>query len=345
LFSVLSSLTDRKTETYFLGILGALIILQKPEKSIRQERELDGGEVRREEEMDRTLNLLAASALLWSCSMVVTPPVYSQEAQAGATANAQANAGEKGQTAQSSLAAGTAVNAELDKSLDSKKAKVGDAVAARTTEAVKEDGKVVLPKGTKLTGRVVRASARSKGDSDSTLGVQFDRAELKGGQEMAVQLTLQALAAPAGVTPIGGDDLQGMGNAGGSASTSGSSRAGVGAPVGGAVSGAGSTVARTTGSVAGAADSTVNSTTNAASGVAGAAGATTQGAVGGLNSSGQLTSNSRGVFGLNGLSLSADQSNSTQGSLIASSGKSVRLDSGTRLLLTTQANTSASAQR
>lgn len=291
--------------------------------------------------MERLLNLLAASALLWSGSIVVAQPVYSQEVQAGA----QASAATKGQAAQSSIAAGTAVNAELDKSLDSKKAKAGDVVTARSTEAVKEEGKVVLPKGTKLMGHVTRVSARSKGDSDSTLGVQFDRAELKGGQEIAVQLTLQALAAPAGVATIGGDDLQGMGNAGGSASAAGTARGGVGAPVGGAVSGAASTAARTTGDVAGAANSTVNSTANAAAGAAGSVGATTQGAVGGLNSSGQLASNSRGVFGLNGLSLSADASNSTQGSVIASSGKSVRLDSGTRLLLTTQANTSASAQQ
>ena len=284
--------------------------------------------------MGRMLNLLAASALLWSGSMVVTQPVYSQQAQAGAAATT------RGQAAQSSLAAGTAVNAELDKSLDSKKAKVGDAVTARTTEAVKEDSKVVLPKGTKLVGRVTRVSARGKGDSDSTLGVQFDRAELKGGQEMIVQLTLQAIAAPSGAAPIGGDDLQGMGGAGASGSMGGTSRPDVGAPVGGAVSGAASTAARTTGDVAGAA----NSTANTAAGAAGSAGATTQGTTGGLNSSGQLTANSRGVFGLNGLSLSADASNSTQGSVIASSGKSVRLDSGTRLLLTTQANTSASVQ-
>lgn len=295
--------------------------------------------------MERILNLVAASALLWAGSMIVAQPVYSQEAQAGTAANAKANAGEKSGAAQSSLAAGTAVNAELDKSLDSKKAKAGDPVTARTTEAVKEDGRVVLPKGTKLTGRVTRASARGKGDADSTLGVQFDRAELKGAQEMAVQLTLQALAAPAGVSAIGGDDLQGMGGAGGSAAAGGGGRTGVGAPVGGAVSGAAGTVARTTGSVAGAADSSANATTNAAAGVAGGTGATTQGAVGGLNSSGQLTSNSRGVFGLNGLSLSADASNSTQGSVVASSGKSVRLDSGTRLLLTAQMNTSDSAQR
>src|SRR5262249_6933653 len=152
---------------------------------------------------------LAASALLWSGSLVVAPPVYSQGAQAGANAASQGSTNTKAQTTQSSLATGIAVNAELDKSLDSKKVKTGEAVSARTTEAVKEDGKVVLPKGTKLTGHVVRASARGKGDSDSTLALRFDHAELKGGQEMTVQLNVQALAAAPGATPIGGDDLQG----------------------------------------------------------------------------------------------------------------------------------------
>lgn len=290
--------------------------------------------------MDRVLNLLAASALLWSGSMVVAQPVYSQEAQAGATANAQANPGEKGQAAQSSLAAGTAINAELDKSLDSKKAKVGDAVTARATEATKEDGKVVIPKGTKLAGRVIRASARSKGDSDSTLALQFDRAELKSGQEIALQVNIQAMSAPPGVIPIGGDDLQGMGNGQGSAGTS--NRGAMSGPVGGAASGAASTVPRTTQSATGTANSTVNSTTNAAAGVAGAA---TPGAAGGLNTSGQLAANSRGVFGLSGLTLSSEASNSAQGAVIVSSGKSVRLDSGTRLLLVAQVTTAASAQR
>jgi len=303
---------------------------------IRKQRESDNGAVCREEDMERMLNLLAATALLWSGSMLVAPPVYSQAAQAGATA--QGNAAAKGQSAQSTLAAGTVVNAELDKSLDSKKAKIGDAVTARTTEAVKEDSKVVLPKGTRLVGHLTRVSARGKGDNDSTLGVQFDRAELKGGQEVAVQLTLQAIAAPPGVAAIGGDDLQGMGSSGAPSSMGGANRTGGTAPVGGAVSGAASTTARTTGDISGAANSTVNSTANTATGV------TTQGATGGLNSSGQLAANSRGVFGLNGLSLTAETSNSAQGSVIASSGKSVRLDSGTRLLLTTQANTSASAQ-
>jgi hypothetical protein len=56
-----------------------------------------------------------------------------------------------------------------------------------------------------------------------------------------------------------------------------------------------------------------------------------------LDAAGQLASNSQGVFGLNGLNLSSATSNSTQGSLITSAGKNVHLDSGTQILLVTQA--------
>src|SRR5262249_39605910 len=77
----------------------------------------------------------------------------------------------------------------------------------------------------------------------------------------------------------------------------------------------------------------VNSTTNAAGGVTSAS----KGAVGGLNSAGQLSSNSQGVFGLNGLNLNAAGSSATEGSVITSAGKNVHLDRGTRMLLVTQA--------
>ena len=76
-------------------------------------------------------------------------------------------------------------------------------------------------------------------------------------------------------------------------------------------------------------------------GVAGAS----RGAVGGLNAAGQLTSNSRGVFSLNGLSLNSAVANSTQGSLITSAGKNVHLDSGTRMLMVTQAAASTTPSR
>jgi len=49
--------------------------------------------------------------------------------------------------------------------------------------------------------------------------------------------------------------------------------------------------------------------------------------------SGQLTSSSQGVIGLNGLQLNSAASNATQGSVITSAGKDVKLDSGTQMLL------------
>src|SRR5271168_4847157 len=72
-----------------------------------------------------------------------------------------------------SLPSGTAVNAELNSSVDSKKAKVGDRVEAQTTEEIKYAGKIIVPKGAKLEGHVTEATARSKGDSGSTLAIQL----------------------------------------------------------------------------------------------------------------------------------------------------------------------------
>jgi hypothetical protein len=63
-----------------------------------------------------------------------------------------------------------------------------------------------------------------------------------------------------------------------------------------------------------------------------------------LNTAGQLTSNSRGVFGLNGLSLNSAASNGTQGSIITSAGKNVHLDSGTQMLLVSQAEAGAQGE-
>src|SRR5258705_1434456 len=118
-----------------------------------------------------------------------------------------------GEQAAASLAAGTTLNAQLSRSLDSKKAKPGDVVTAQTTEAVKVDGKIVIPNNTKLVGHVTRASARAKGDADSVLAVQFDQAVLKYGHEMPLPVSLQAMAADQGTTrPVNGEDLQPIGN-------------------------------------------------------------------------------------------------------------------------------------
>lgn len=198
------------------------------------------------------------------------------------------------------LPSGTAVNAELNSSVDSKKAKVGDKVEAHTTEEIKYAGKIIVPKGAKLEGHVTEATARSKGDSGSTLAIQFDKAIAKKGEEISLKVAILAIAAPlpdfSGGAP-GGSDPRGGGGA---------------ATANGSPMGTSHTPTATPGSpnYPGAADGTMGAT--------GAA---------------QLSAKSRGVYGLNDLKLMAASSNGSQSTVITSSGKSVHLDGGTRLLL------------
>src|SRR5262249_31836951 len=145
---------------------------------------------------------------------------------------------------------GTAINASLSAPVDSKKAKEGDAVTAHTTEAVKAQGKTVLPKGSKLVGHVTRASARGKGDAESALGIAFDKAVLKNGEEMALNGSIGALPSADSAASIAGSDVETIGNAG--AYSGGGASAGGRSAVGGVASTAGAatgTVANTAGNV------------------------------------------------------------------------------------------------
>ena len=189
-------------------------------------------------------------------------------------------------------------------------------------------------KGSKLVGHVTQASARAKGESESALGIVFDKAILKNGQEIPLSAGIQAIAAAQSGASAAGADLDAFGGAG--ASAGGSGAAGGRGALGGVSSAAGGAVGavtNTAANVGGVAGGAVNTAASVGGSVAGAS----KGAVGGLNAAGQLTSNSQGVFGLNGLNLSAAASNATQGSVITSAGKNVHLDSGTRMLLVSQA--------
>jgi hypothetical protein len=252
------------------------------------------------------------------------------QAQTSASTSSSASASAQNGQANASLASGTAFNAALSKPVDSKKCKPGDTVTGQTTEAAKSEGKTVIPKGSKLVGHVTQASARANGEGQSALGIVFDKAILKNGQEVPLNVAIQALASAQSSASAAGADLDTFGNIGASGAGSGSG-GGRGA-LGGVTSAAGGGVGAVTNTAANVGGA-VNSTANAAGSVAGAS----KGAIGGLNAAGQLTSNSQGVFGLNGLNLNSAASNATEGSVITSAGKNVHLDSGTRMLLVSQA--------
>jgi hypothetical protein len=266
------------------------------------------------------------------------PSVQAGKAQLQGSGSASAASAQNGQT-NASLGSGAAINAELTAPVDSKKAKPGDPVAARTTEPTKSNGKTVIPKGSKLVGHVTQASARANGASESALGIVFDKAILKNGQEVPLNVAIQALAsAQSARTANAGEDLAAAGSAG--AYTTGSGRAVGGGALGGVTSTAGGATGTVTNTAAsagntagGALDSTVHSATNVAE-----AG---RGATGGLNATGQLMSSSRGVFGIEGVNLSSATAGAAQGSVITSAGKNLHLASGTQMLLVTQAAGSA----
>ncbi|MBZ5530594.1 MAG: hypothetical protein LAO20_04115 [Acidobacteriia bacterium] len=86
--------------------------------------------------------------------------------------------------------------AELTKSLDAKKAKVGDPVNAKVTAESKSNGKIVFPQGTKLVGHITEVQARTKDETESRLGIAFDKAILKNGGEVAFNEVIHTLISP-----------------------------------------------------------------------------------------------------------------------------------------------------
>ena len=207
---------------------------------------------------------------------------------------------------------GSIIYAELAKSVDSKKVKVGDEVQARTTQAALSQGRVVIPKGAKIIGHVTQVSQRS-GDQKPQLAFNFDHALLKDGTQVPLSVSVQALgggtSAVSGYDPsapnIGGSrGPMSAGMPGRSASEAGPS---YGAP-GGNTGGMGSTSAG-----AGATPSTegVSTTDSGPAAV-------------------HLNAGSKGVVGLPGLTMS---SSTPQGTIVTSDKKNVKLDSGIELVL------------
>ncbi len=272
-----------------------------------------------------SLTFLTALMLTW-CAAAQSGTTAQSQTGAAASSSTNVNADKSGATAQNetSIAAGTTLNAELTKPIDSRKAKEGDEVTAKTTATMKAEGERPIPRGTKLIGHVTKASARANGDSDSALGIIFDRAEVAKGREVPIHAVVQALAAPSTSAMAMNEEPV---NPTPDRTPAAGNTTGNGGLVGGTVAGVGKTV-----------DNTVNASGNAAQQVGAGAGSAVGSAPGTVNSTvgaatATLGSSSQGVVGMSGYTLKATAATATQGSIIASTGKSVKLDSGTQMVL------------
>ncbi len=92
------------------------------------------------------------------------------------------------------------VDVELVSKLDTKTAKTGDNLEARTRAEAKTADGTAIPKGSKLTGHVVAVQPSSAG-TNSQVVVAFDQLELKGGQSMPVHSEIESIGAGAESTP------------------------------------------------------------------------------------------------------------------------------------------------
>jgi hypothetical protein len=138
----------------------------------------------------------------------------------------------------SQLQSGSLIYAELSKSIDSKKAKVGDPVVAKVTQAVLSHGKIAIPRNTRIIGHLTAAKARTKDQPQAQLGIAFDRAELKDGSQVPLtSATIQALASAFAQNPSAANMANGSAGTADASSVPGSrpggNMGGMSSPMGG----------------------------------------------------------------------------------------------------------------
>jgi len=141
------------------------------------------------------------------------------------------------------------VTGELEKKIDSKNAKLGDQVIVKTTEQATTASGTVIPKGSRIVGHVTEVQAHSKTNPNSRLTIQFDQAEIKGGQTLLIRTVLESVAPPP-MTVHPSDTMSSPGMASaptGSPSMAGNTGAMSGIPGGAAPGGSPATTAASSG--------------------------------------------------------------------------------------------------
>jgi hypothetical protein len=244
-----------------------------------------------------------------ACALVAN--AQKSETRATGDASNQTSAGISKADKSINLDSGTRLTGQLQNTVDVRKAKVGDQVVLKTTQAVKSGGRTVVGKGAKLIGHVTEVAQKGKGDSQSRVGILFDRLE-QGSLAVPISATISSITSGSANVRRNDEDVFGT-SANSSARSSSSARASSGSGggllggTGGVLNSTTSTVGDVVGGTTSAVGSTVNSTTNVV-------GSTVSG-VGGT---------------LGRIQISESSSTSVEGSSVLSlQGGNLRLDKGT----------------
>jgi hypothetical protein len=254
-----------------------------------------------------------------SLSMAVAGFALGQKAESRGSAKASSDTSVKQQGRQIDLQSGTQLSAQLENTLDARHAKPGDRVVLKTIQAVKQDGKVIVPKGAQLIGHVTDVQQQTKSNAESSIGVVIDRLRT-GSTETPITASILSITQARSRAQASNNDLFESDTAAQSStrSSAGSQRSSSGGLLGG--------VGNTVGGVVNTTTSTVGSTTNAVGNTVG----TTTSAVG--NTTGALK----------GLQITQSTDASAQGgSTLSLTGRNLRLESGATFNLAISSSTSA----
>jgi hypothetical protein len=219
------------------------------------------------------------------------------------------------------IGAGTGLVAELSNNINAKKAKPGDRVKAQITQDVLYRGRIVMRVGTKLIGHVQAARPFTKDEQESQLNIVFDKAELKGGGEMALMGSIRALAPTVNVSMVDRPDQMAMPAVTG---VQGTLRGP--APVGGGPSRTSGTGNRNTAPPTPTATSGSSAANASFSPAAMQSGHFTR-------DNRLLSSASRGVIGMRGITLTNSGTGPNQTSVISSNRDHVKLESGIQIVV------------
>lgn len=192
------------------------------------------------------------------------------------------------------LQAGTSLEAQIQSAVDVRKTQVGDQVILKTTKAIKQNGEVVVPKGSNLIGRITEVQRKTKENAVSRVGMVIERIQGKN-LDVPVNASIVSMAS-AQLNAAAGDlfSTSASGSGGGTASSSSGSGGGLLGNVGSTVSSAVNTTTQTVGGVAGTATGTVTQATNTAGGTLSGL-RITQSASGSANSSSTISAQGKDV--------------------------------------------------
>lgn len=273
----------------------------------------------------------SASGSGWLVAVVSTallslPAVAQNQARATGKATAREATAAQASSEHRSLeiASGTKISAELLTTLDARRARPGQRVIARVTEDVRQDGRTVIRRGSRLIGHVVRAEASSDASAGSTLEVAFDRVVTgKTTADLNAVMT-SIISAPRQPQAESFPEPEPMPSAAPAPAPAASGGRPAGGLVGGAVGAVGATV-----------DSTLNTAGNVARSGGAVAGAADAAAT--LNAASRLA----GIEVRPSAEASAGASNST---VLSTRRGNLHLDSGTRIELQVVGQASVSRQ-